>query len=770
MRSAFLETGVIRFCRSSPQPGRLRAVLGLLLGLGVMNIYPSAQAQALLNNIVQVAAGSGHTCALTSAGGVKCWGSNDFGQLGDGTWNPRRMPADVNGLSSGVSAIATGTNHTCALTSGGGVKCWGSNDDRQLGDGSTTARRIPVDVIGLTSGVSAIAAGGSHGCALTQEGGVKCWGGNIFGQLGNGHDLTTWTATDVVGLASGVSGLAAGGFHTCAQTTAGGVKCWGANFDGQVGDGTTTRRLTPVDVSGLTGGVTTVAAGFYHTCALTTGGGAKCWGGNVGTLGDGTTVSRLTPVDVTGLSSGVSAIVAGLDHTCALTGGGIKCWGWNSNGEVGDGSTNPRLTPVAVSGLSNGMGAIAAGHMHACGVAAAGEVQCWGRNVDGQLGDNTTTVRFAPVEVSGLSSAVGVIAAGESHSCALSTGSGVDCWGLNASGQLGDGTTERRLAPVGVAGLSGDVVAIAAGRRHTCVLTSVGSVMCWGSNFYGALGDGTTTNRLTPVPVSGLTAGVSAIAAGDFHTCAVVGGGGVKCWGRNHGGQLGDGTTTQRLTPVDVGALTSGVRAIDAGEYHTCVLTNENGVKCWGDNSAGQLGDGTTSRRLSPVDVTSMTSGVNAISAGGRYTCAITNGGAVRCWGSNSGGQLGNGSPGWSSTPVGVPGLTSGFSAINAGVDHTCALSTGGGVTCWGNNFLGKLGSGGPGHFIFPVGVLGLSSGVSAIALGAQHSCALTSGGGLKCWGSHQQGQLGIGGRNYALPGNVLMPDLVYSDEFELAP
>ena len=277
-----------------------------------------------------------------SAGGVKCWGMARSGQLGDGTATRRLAPVDVVGLSSGVKAVAGSVDSSCALTAAGGVKCWGSNRFGGLGDGTTTNRSAPVDVVGLSSGVTAITVG----CALTSAGGVKCWGGS--------YGLTP---VDVFAPGSGVVAIT----HTCALTSAGGVKCWGRNDRGQVGDGTTLDRAAPVDVVGLTSGVTAVSAWGGHACALMSAGGVKCWGENdFGQVGDGTVVDRPAPVGVAGLSSGVTAISVGVLHTCALMrDGGVKCWGASGVGQLGDGSkvtttTDPlphSSAPVAVVGF-----------------------------------------------------------------------------------------------------------------------------------------------------------------------------------------------------------------------------------------------------------------------------------------------------------------------------------------------------------------------------------------------------------------------------------
>src|SRR5579859_3586889 len=465
--------------------------------------------------------------------------------------NVRSPAADLQG----AIAIAAGAHHTCAVAGGGSVKCWGDNVIGQLGNGSYGGgSSVPVNVVGLTTGFVTVAAGSYHTCALTNGGGVKCWGDNQEGELGNGATGTnSATPTNVVGLANGVIAISANKSHTCALTSGGGVKCWGSNSDGQLGDGTTVDRNTPVDVSGLSSGVVKIVTGGEFSCALTSGGGVKCWGWNAfGQLGDGTKSQHTTPVDVVGLASGITAAAAGELQACVTTsGGGVKCWG-----AVYDFST-PYLTPIDIPGLATGVTGLAPGYDHTC-VLASGGVKCWGDNSQGQLGNGTTANSTTAVNLIGSFGTVIGIAAGTFHTCLLTTTGNVYCWGNDDSGQVGNGTPLYRTSPVDVNNLSANIHSVATGAFHTCALTNSGGVQCWGANFDGQLGDGTMKQRSAPVAVTGLASGVSAIATGTNHSCAGLIGGGVQCWGWAMLGQLGSGVHIYTTTvPVSVAGLTN---------------------------------------------------------------------------------------------------------------------------------------------------------------------------------------------------------------------
>ncbi|KTC68333.1 hypothetical protein Lbir_2935 [Legionella birminghamensis] len=354
--------------------------------------------QTLSSGIVSLTEGTYHSCALLGTGAIKCWGVNISGQLGSttnsGTFNPNNSPLDVQTLSSGVAAFAAGLNHTCALLATGSVKCWGDNSHGQLGStinsGSSNPNNSPLDVQTLNSGVVAIIAGYYHTCALLNTGAVKCWGDNFYGQLGSTTNSGTANPNnsplDVQTLSSGVVAITAGGYHTCALLNTGAVKCWGRNIYGQLGSttnsGNNTPNNSPLNVQTLNSRVVALTAGLDHTCALLDTGAVKCWGlnfyGQLGsTTNSGNNNPNNSPLDVQTLSSGVVAITAGTYHSCALLDtGGLKCWGLNLYGQLGSttnsGNGNPNNSPLDVQALiATGIFHNGSGEGHSCAIAAA---------------------------------------------------------------------------------------------------------------------------------------------------------------------------------------------------------------------------------------------------------------------------------------------------------------------------------------------------------------------------------------------------------------
>ena len=389
------------------------------------------------------------TCDGTNLGGQDCLGLGyDRGELGCGddcTWDERACILHFTWLEPGGY-------HTCSIRSDGSAWCWGGNNNGQLGDGTTTRRLVPTAVSSMTSDVSALAAGELHTCALKTDGSVWCWGQNTYGQLGDGTTTWRFLPTAVDGLASGVTALAAGEYHTCAVKTDGSAWCWGQNDHGQLGDGTTNEPLVPTAVSSLTSGVTLMAAGSMHTCARKTDGSVWCWGENFhGQVGDNTTIDRLVPTAVSGLGSGVSTLASGSEFNCVIkTDGSVWCWGRGDTHQLGNGSGADRLVPTAVTGLGASVSGVATGDAHACALKSDGSALCWGNNQYGQIGDGTTDHRSTPTAVSGLASGVSQVAGGRWFTCARKTDGSAWCWGRNDNGVIGDGTTNSQSIPVQV--------------------------------------------------------------------------------------------------------------------------------------------------------------------------------------------------------------------------------------------------------------------------------------------------------------------------------
>jgi alpha-tubulin suppressor-like RCC1 family protein len=351
--------------------------------------------------------------------------------------------------------------------------------------------------------------------------------------------------------------------------------------------------------------VVQVAVGEGHSCALLDDGMVECWGRNDhGQLGDGTTLNRSEPVRVDGLPP-AAEITAGWAHTCAATKtGAAYCWGYNKNGELGNGKTADSGVPMQVYGLKEGVLSVVAGDDHTCAVLGVNGMRCWGLNSDGQAGNGTKFDQRLPVKVAGLEGRTVSAAAGWAHTCALNEDGGVQCWGNNEQGQLGNHSNEDSSpTPVDVTGLTYGVESIAARGGHTCAVLTEGKTVCWGNNAYGELGDGTAEIRNEPVPVSGLPEDIVGLYAGWNYSCALSLGDGLLCWGRNTYGQLGDGTATSRLHPIRIMDAAVGIRSVSLGWRHTCIADQTGAVRCWGANEAGQLGNGLGTNSNVPVEV-----------------------------------------------------------------------------------------------------------------------------------------------------------------------
>ncbi|MBL8954393.1 MAG: hypothetical protein JNK82_26685 [Myxococcaceae bacterium] len=727
-----------------------------------------------LNDAISVSVGRVLACALVSNGTVRCWGAG--GTLGDGTLEDR--PAPVTVLTSagtplwGAKALSVGAGHACAVVASGDVYCWGSSSERQLGDGTATDRLFAQRVTG-THRFTDVVAGDVHTCGLRSDGQVWCWGGNLKNQLGDFSGTSSGLPKRVPEIANARS-LAAGATHTCATLASGTLECWGDTYAQSTGRDETCTAVTDSDggVIGCRGvygnqkkvadprltQVKSVSAGTNFSCALLAGGAVHCWGSNdlraIDMGGPAPRHPNVVPLtDTIALASGGSS-------SCALDAkGDVRCWGANLSGELGDGTDAPRgpdtayLVPLGkpvlgAKALSSG-GAGFTCQVNANGDGANGRLKCWGLNASGQLGTGATS---APRLTPGYAAIFPggewplTVDSGNAFSCSLTQRGRVLCWGNGTLGALGNGVLGVQTAPASVTGL-GDVQQVATGGDHACAVLADGAVKCWGHNVFGQLGDGSTTQRNTPVPVfieAGKPLdGAVQVALGAYHGCALKADGTLRCWGYNGYGALGTGNTTNTVYASATPVLAGRAVAVSAGWYHTAVLLDDGRVQTFGYNGFGELGDNTTTTRLSPVLTTdsgcahavtvtgaALVSGCNqvatAVCAADAYCCATS----------------------WDATCVSETaslGVGRAVALSATGGHSTCAILGNGALTCWGANDLGQLGDGSSVNRATPFRATP-AVGVSQVSTERAHVCAARSGAPqLGCWGANAQGQVGDG-------------------------
>jgi alpha-tubulin suppressor-like RCC1 family protein len=704
---------------------------------------------------------------------------------------PPPEPADT-------AQICAGQNHTCVMQATGKVLCTGRGLDGELGDGMAQDRFNFVPVVGIEN-ADELACGYHHTCVRHETGEVSCWGRSYNGELGNGATDASHVPVKVTGL-TGVTQLDAGDGFTCARAESGKVICWGSADDGRLGNGATTgTSATPAEVQGLAD-ARQIGVGRAHACAIKASGELVCWGANQrGQLaqGDETTTSSATPVEVAGLT-GVKLVDGGGDHTCAWTDAGLRCWGSVHYGQLGNGVRERDKfagTPQAVNGDLADVEQLALGPDRSCVLLASGEARCWGENNGSgnllQVGSEEVTV-LAPTPMR-LAAAPAQLALSDNHSCALLTGGRLLCWGYEEHGQLGirtsagtssyggwvgtPTTVSENVAELVVAEsvrpefVPDPVAAItvaphlAVGGKHVCGVTGDGKVLCFGGNFEGQLGIGSTQPRASSaaLPVVGLT-DATQVSAGGNHTCARRADGSVACWGSLVG--------TSSSLPVPVASLADVAEVVVGGSadlFFACARKTDGTVWCWGgNNSWNECADG---RSVECLDMPSQVPRVERavqLAIGDETTCARLEDGTVMSWGFGNNGAIGFARDSDDFSSYFWPGKISHLTNVTHVAGHGtnfCAVS-GGKALCWGDNHNGQIGNGRAGDLelaSFPTAVAGVGN-VALIDTGWGTTCAVQRNGKAMCWGDNEFGQTG---HNASTPEIVTRPWAVLNERDE---
>ncbi|MDF2879953.1 MAG: hypothetical protein K0R54_510, partial [Clostridiaceae bacterium] len=638
--------------------------------------------------------------------------------------------------------IVEGEYHTLALMEDGTVKAWGRNNFGEVGIGNTIQQTSPVTISGLNN-VKQISAGSNFSIALLEDGTVKSWGYNSNGQLGIGNFTNQYSPTVIQGLTN-VKEISAGRNFSLALMEDGTVKSWGFNGYGQLGVGTSLfqQRNTPITIPGLTN-VKQIIAGEYHAFAIMVDGTIKGWGYNeYGALGNGNIINQGIPISIS--IDSVKQIVAGNAHTIALMNDGtVKSWGANNSGQLGIGNTTTKLTPVEIPGLTN-VKKLKTASSSVFALMEDGNVKAWGANVSGQLGIGNNTNQTSPVVVSNLSSVVD-ISTGYSSAFAIMADETVMAWGRNEYGQLGIGNIINQISPVLISDFQ---LIVDKNAPNAPILTSSTTA---------------ETNQNIRVTIAypedafvkQFKVGETGLWYDYIAPVLVTNNNNVyaKCKDKSGNWSV---VSSIEINNINKAPFTTNPQIV-VGDSHALALMGDGTLKAWGQNSSGEVGIGNKLQQLSPVTIPGLTN-VKQVSAKASNSFALIEDGTVKAWGSNGYGQLGIGHTTGQMSPVIIPGLIN-VKQITASNGSTFALLENGTVRAWGRNDYGQLGIGNTTQQTLPVIIPGLSN-VNRIVVGDCHVFALLSDGTVKAWGYNLNGQLGIGNAvNQLSP--VTIPNLI---------
>jgi alpha-tubulin suppressor-like RCC1 family protein len=724
-----------------------------------------------VNHITDMGVGYTNTY-MVEFGGILATGTRTNYAIGNnnnsGNATTPESPTGLAPLSGRNITQVSGNNRSASVLENGGVYAWGGGSFYATGISTTADQATPVNTIAENNGVSKLAADSHLKMMTVTEGGLETWGyGGINAcSQGKNSDVTepgshSQTPRFEQAAGSGVTAVDGSQYHTC-FTINGGLRCYGRNGGGQVtGDGTTSAyECDPQTVYADGSGITDLAVGGHHTCVIKNGG-IWCWGANSeGELGDGTTTPRSTPTEILAAGSGATEIAAGYfcsgecqAATCAVIKGGVQCWGTQRNGILGDGVSDTsapytyRTTPYATIAAGSGAHDLVMYGTHACVRTSNGTsgIECWGAGWNGQLLESGSSIQNTPQDATVVEERHGLekVVAGNDHACFLSD-AGIKCYGDNTNGELGNATTTASLTAVTPISYTDAPTDLAAANGATCAIYDEGEVKCWGNNADGRVGNNSSAgNTTSPTAIDTASKGYTSISGKYDHFCAVYRGG-LKCWGDGANGKLGNGIASDELTPYIARTTSDAVESVSAGKNHTCYVA-KGGVKCIGKGDDGQLGDGLASNSFAWVNALAVGSGVTEVAAGGDHTCAIINNG-VKCWGANTYGQLGisNANADEFSPPTTwTIAQNSAVQDICVGENHSCAVVAGG-VQCWGRNDAGQVGtnSSATASYTTPQTILAADSGATHVSCG-HNSTHITIHGEIVNFGANSSGQLG---------------------------